>query len=174
MAGAGTIPAPNPSGNRKPHLRLDYGFNKATGNIEWHWNQKGTHANFGIKNHQPAGRTGSVIGTAAKYYRVAGRFLIIAGLTMDGYSIVTASNPLRRTAQVVTAWGMAWGGCKIVGAMGAAGGSALAGWGALPGGIGGCAIGGFLGYKAGEQVTGYFYDWAEDTVFSEAPRVGAP
>src|SRR5687768_3219775 len=28
------------------HLRLDYGYNVKTRTIDYHWNQKGTHANF--------------------------------------------------------------------------------------------------------------------------------
>ena len=53
-------------------------------------------------------------------------------------------------------------------------GAALAGWGAIPGALGGCAVGGFLGYWAGETVTGYAYDWAEGTIFTAATEVPAP
>lgn len=158
----------------KRHLRLDYGYNKVTSNIEWHWNQKGTHSDLGIKGHQVAGKGAAAAGRAARYFRAAGRLFVVAGAAIDTYTIVTASNPLRRTAQVVGAWGMAWGGCKIVGAAGGAGGVALAGWGAIPGALAGCAVGGFLGYWAGETVTGYAYDWAEGTIFTAATEVPAP
>ena len=40
------------------HLRLDYGYNVKTRTIDYHWNQKGTHADFGISDHSPAGPAG--------------------------------------------------------------------------------------------------------------------
>ncbi|MEO0821509.1 MAG: hypothetical protein AAF074_13905 [Pseudomonadota bacterium] len=159
------------SPNGKQHLRLDYGFNKNTGKIEWHWNQKGTNKVFGIKNHTTVGRAGQVAGNAARYFKYAGRTLVVVGAAMDAYSIVTASKPLRRTVQVVSAWGAAAAGCKVVGAGGAAVGSAAPGLGTAAGGIIGCAVGGFFGYITAEAVSGYIYDWAEDTIFTPLPEL---
>src|SRR3954463_15962109 len=63
------------SGGR--HLRLDYGYNVKTRTIDYHWNQKGTHADFGIADHSPAGTSGEVAYKAARYFRYAGRVLVV-------------------------------------------------------------------------------------------------
>ena len=163
----------DPSGRR--HLRLDYGYNKNTGAFDYHWNQKGVHSTFGINNHQPAGRTGAALYNGAKYFRHAGRVLVVVGVVVDVASIVQASNPLRRTAEVAGGWAGAWGGCKVGGGLGAAGGSIVApGPGTAIGGIGGCIVGGFAGYFAGEAAAGWLYDWAEDTFFTPLPEVSGP
>lgn len=79
----------------KPHLRLDYGFNKTSGMKEWHWNQKGTADVFGITNHTSAGTAEQVLGSTAKVYKYAGRTLLVIGLAADAYSIVvSAAAPL--------------------------------------------------------------------------------
>ena len=57
----------DPSGRR--HLRLDYGHNVRTNTIDYHWNQKGTNANFGIADHTAVGRAGQTAYKAAKYFR---------------------------------------------------------------------------------------------------------
>jgi hypothetical protein len=159
----------------KRHLRLDYGYNKTNGNTEWHWNQKGTFDEFGIKNHTPAGSSAEALGRSAKYFKWGGRILLVVAVAADGYSIVTSSNPLRRSVQVVSAWTLGWGGCKGVGAVGAAIGTGIEpGLGTAIGGLLGCAVGGFIGYKAGEATAGYLYDWAEDTVFTELPPEKKP
>ena len=59
------------------HLRLDYGYNVQTRTIDYHWNQRGTHGNFGIPDHTPAGPAGEAAYTAARYFRYAGRVLIV-------------------------------------------------------------------------------------------------
>src|SRR5687768_16668102 len=47
----------DPTGKR--HLRLDYGYNKTTRTVDYHWNQeKGAYKDFGISNHTPAGPGG--------------------------------------------------------------------------------------------------------------------
>lgn len=158
----------------KRHLRLDFGYNKATGTVEWHWNQKGTADALGINNHTPAGTAGEIAGNAAKYYKFAGRSLLVVAAAIDVYSIVVASKPLRRTVQVVSAWTLAAAGCKVVGAGGALAGSAVPGVGTVTGGIVGCAVGGFIGYKAGEAASGYLYDWAEGTIFTPVPASARP
>jgi len=157
----------------KRQLRLDYGFNKNAGTVEWHWNQKGVADVFGITNHTSVGVTEPALGTAAKYYRYAGRMLVIAGVLVDGYSIVISSKPLRRTIQVVSAWAGAEAGCEVVGAGGAAAGTAVTpGLGTAIGGLAGCAVGGFIGYMAAEKAGGYIYDWAEGTVFTKVEPSG--
>lgn len=96
----------DPTGKR--HLRLDYGYNVATKTIDYHWNQKGTQRTFGVDDHAPAGRAGQLAHQAAKYFRYAGRVLIVAGVAIDVVSIVRASQPLRRATQVVAGWAGAW------------------------------------------------------------------
>ncbi len=161
----------------KRHLRLDFGFNKATQSVNYHWNQKGTFSQFGIADHTSAGPEGRALYQSAKYYRYFGRVFIVYGLASDLLSIVQASNPIRRTAQVMSAWAVAGVGCKVVGAAGAGYGTTvvvLPVWGTALGGIGGCIIGGVGGYWAGEKISGYLYDWAADSFFSQLPSVPAP
>lgn len=159
----------------KRHLRLDYGHNVKTGQFEYHWNQKGTHSNFGIANHTPAGNTGKALYYTAKYFRHAGRAVLVAGMAMDVVSIVVADKPLRRTAEVVAGWAGAWAACKVVGAgLGAAGTAVAPGPGTAVGGIGGCIIGGVGGYYGGAALAGSVYDWAEDTIFTPLPQTAGP
>lgn len=147
-------------------LRLDYGFNKSSGRFDWHWNQKGTFQEFGIADHASAGAAGKALGVFAKYFKYAGRTLLVVGIGIDVYSIVVASNPLRRSVQVVSAWTGAVQGCRLGGrGLGAVGTCIEPGLGTIIGGLGGCAIGGFIGYLTAEAASGYAYDWAEDTVF---------
>lgn len=100
--------------------------------------------------------------------------LIVVGVALDVVSVVKASKPLRRASQVVAAWAGAWAGCKVVGAGGAAVGTPASPIGTAVGAVGGCIIGGYIGYRGGERVGGSVYDWAEDTVFTPLPRVRTP
>jgi uncharacterized membrane protein YgcG len=159
----------------KRHLRLDYGYNKATGVTEWHWNQKGVAKDFGITNHTPVGAAEQALGNAAKYYKYAGGVLLVVGAAADAYSIVVSSKPLRRTIQVVSAWAAATAGCEAVGAGGAMAGTAVApGLGTAIGGFVGCAVGAFIGYSTAEAAAGYLYDWAEGTVFRKIEASDGP
>jgi len=162
----------DPSGKR--HLRLDYGYNIKTRTIDYHWNQKGTHAQFGIADHAPAGATGEAVYSAAKYFRYAGRVLIVVGVAVDVVSIVQASQPMRRASQVVAGWAAAWVGCKVIGAGGAAAGTLASPLGTAVGGVAGCIIGGVGGYYGGSALAGEVYDWAENTFFTELPQVAGP
>ena len=160
------------TGNR--HLRLDYGYNVKTKTIDYHWNQKGTVAQFGVPDHAPAGTTGEAAYNAAKYFRYAGRVLVVVGVAVDVVSIVQASKPMRRASQVVAGWAAAWAGCELVGAGGAALGTLASPLGTAIGGIGGCIIGGIGGYYGGSALGGEVYDWAENTFFTPLPEVEAP
>ncbi|MDZ7622047.1 MAG: hypothetical protein U5O69_06570 [Candidatus Competibacteraceae bacterium] len=162
----------DPTGKR--HLRLDYGYNVKTQTIDYHWNQKGTHGNFGIADHTPAGRGSPAAYNAAKYFRYAGRALVVVGVAVDLVSIVQASKPLRRASQVVAGWAGAWAGCKVVGAGGAAIGTAASPLGTAVGGVGGCIIGGIGGYYGASALAGEVYDWAEDTFFTPLPQIARP
>jgi hypothetical protein len=65
--------------------------------------------------------------------------------------------------------------CKVIGAGGAAAGTAVTpGVGTAVGGVVGCIIGGIGGYAAGSTLAGQVYDWAEGTYFVALPEVGAP
>lgn len=158
----------------KRHLRLDYGYNVKTKSINYHWNQSRTHANFGIADHSPVGRFGEAAYQAAKYFRYAGRVLLVAGVVIDAVSIVQADRPLRRASQVVTAWAAAWAGCELVGAGGAALGTLASPLGTAIGGVGGCVIGGIGGYYGGSVAGGEVYDWADGTRFSSLPEASPP
>ncbi len=159
----------------KQHLRLDYGFNVKTRSIDYHWNQKGTNAQFGIADHAGAGRFGPVMYKGAKYFRFAGRTLVVIGAAIDLVSIVQASRPLQRTMQVVTAWTAAGISCRAAGAgLATVGTFVEPGGGTAAGGLLGCVIGGVGGYLFGEKVGGVVYEWAEGTFFTPLPSASAP
>jgi hypothetical protein len=163
----------------KPGLRLDYGPNKATGRIDYHWNVEGggrARARFpNITNHMPAGPGGAALHWGARAFRVAGRVFIVTGAVMDGVSIVVADRPWRRSLQVVSAWAAAGVGATQLGRIGAAFGSAIepGGGTAIGGGIGAVA-GAFIGYISAEAAAGYVYDFAAETIFLKAPEVPVP
>lgn len=158
----------------KRQLRLDYGHNPRTKTIDYHWNQEGTLRQFGIATHTPLGAGGRAAYQAAKYFRYAGRVLVVAGVTIDIVSIVRASTPLRRASQVVAGWAGAWIGCKVVGAGGAAIGTAASPIGTAVGGTVGCIIGGFGGYAGASTLAGGVYDWSEGTFFTPVSQVSPP
>lgn len=90
-------------------------------------------------------------------------------------SIVQATKPLRRATEVVVGWAAAWVGCKLVGAGGAAIGTAAApGPGTAAGGLIGCVIGGYGGYRGGVALGGEVYDWGEEAYFAQLPTVVQP
>ncbi|MEN8179381.1 MAG: hypothetical protein ABFS39_12315 [Pseudomonadota bacterium] len=156
----------------KKHLRLDYGYNKNTGKIDYHWNQKGTHAKFGIPDHQPAGKSGKVLHQGAKYLRYGGKVLIVVGIAADVYSIVVAKKRTRQIVKVAAGWGGAWAGCKVVGGIGAAGGTLVEpGGGTAVGGIGGCVVGAFGGAWGASWAAEKIYDTVEEFVYEELPVV---
>jgi hypothetical protein len=156
------------------HLRLDYGYNVKTRTIDYHWNQQGTHANFGVADHSPAGTAGEAAHTAARYFRLAGRVFVVVGVAVDAISIVRASRPIRRASQVVAGWAGAWAGCEVVGAGGAAVGLLASPLGSAIGGVGGCIIGGIGGYYGGSAIGGEVYDWAENTFYTPLTDVDGP
>jgi hypothetical protein len=156
------------------HLRLDYGFNVRANSVNYHWNQSGTHAQFGIADHAPAGRAGAVAHRAARYFRWAGRTVLVAAAVADAVSIVQADRPLRRATQVVAGWAAAWLGCKLVGAGAAAVGTLASPLGTAVGGVGGCIVGGAAAYWGGSVLAGEVSEWAEGTVFTPLPEAPAP
>jgi hypothetical protein len=154
------------------HLRLDYGYNKSTGGVDYHWNQKGTYSEFGVSNHTPAGRGGAALYRGARYFRYGGRVLLVVGAAVDIYSIVVAKKRLRQVARVVAGWAGAAAGCKIIGAGGAAAGTFIEpGGGTAVGGFAGCIVGGIGGYAGASWVAGQAYDWVEETFFEQVPEV---
>lgn len=159
----------------KRNLRLDYGYNVKTKAIDFHWNQKGTFNEFGIADHSVAGAGGEALFKGAKYFRWGGRVLLVVGVTIDIYSIVVSSNPLRQATKVAAGWAGAWAMCKVVGAGGAYAGTAVEpGVGTAVGGVVGCAVGGFIGYVGFSEGAGYAYDWAEGTIFTPVPASDTP
>ena len=152
------------SSDGKVNLRLDYGYNKTTGTVDYHWNQKGTFAKFGITDHTPVGFGGKFLYKAAKIFRWGGRALFVAGAVADIVSIVQAEDHLRQTVVVASGLAGAWAGVKVGGWLGAkigtaeepGGGTAV---GALVGGAVG-AIGGFFGARwAGGKVYDTIEKW---------------
>jgi hypothetical protein len=158
----------------KRHLRLDYGYNVGTGSVNYHWNQAGTHRNFGIPDHAPVGRLGGAVYRGARYFRYAGRVLLVLGAAVDVVSIVRSDQPLRRASQVVAGWAAASMGCRLVGAGGAALGSLAGPFGTAAGGIGGCIAGGFGAYYGTSVAAGEVFDWAQGTSFVALPETPGP
>jgi len=156
------------------HLRLDYGWNVKTRSVNYHWNQSGTHANFGIADHTTVGEVGATAYRAARYFRYAGRVLLVAGVAIDAVSIVESDRPLRRATQVVASWAGAWLGCKVVGAGGAELGALASPLGIAAGGFAGCIVGGAVGYWGAGIAAADVYDWAEGTRFTVLPEAPAP
>lgn len=167
----------SPDGKRQ--LRLDYGYNKATKQTDFHWNQKGTFQQFGIADHTPAGSNAALAHKGAKLFRVAGRAFVVLGAAADVYSVVVAKKKIRQAARVLSGWAGAWAGCKLLGAGGAAAGGTVgagaAGAGAAPGaaigGFGGCVIGGVGGYFSASWAAGEAYDLIEEIYFEEVEPV---
>jgi hypothetical protein len=173
------------AGSKYKGLRLDYGFNKATKTVDYHWNIEGKIARStfpGITNHMPAGTVGKYLFQGAKAFRYVGRTFVVIGAVVDAVSIVEASNPLRRSSQVVSAWAGAWIGAEAGGEAGAfvggLGGSVIPGVGTAAGGIVvgfiGAVAGGWKGYQLGEKAGGAVYDWAANTNFNPLPKVPVP
>jgi hypothetical protein len=155
-------------------LRLDYGWNKTTKSVDYHWNQQRAFSTFGIPDHTTVGRAGRRAYQAARAYRGAGRTLVVVGVGLDVASIVLADRPLRRATAVASAWALAWVGCKGVGALGAYGGSFVGPLGTAGGAIVGCIAGGYGGYRGGEALGEAVYEWAEGTVFTRLPEIPVP
>ena len=160
--------------NGRRNLRLDYGFNPRTGTVDFHWNQRGTFQNFGIGNHQPAGPGGGTLYEGARYFRYAGRTLLVVGAAADLYSVVVAERRWRQVAVVASGWAGAWVGCKVAGAGAAAAGSAVPGGGTAVGGLVGCALGGVGGYFGASWIAAETYDLVEETYFGAVPEIPAP
>jgi hypothetical protein len=159
----------------KRHLRLDYGYNKTTGKVDYHWNQKGTYSQFGITDHSPTGRGGEALYKGAKYLRYGGRVLLVVGVAVDAYSIVVAQKRWRQVSRVLAGWGGAAAGCKIVGAGGAVVGTFIEpGGGTAVGGFVGCMAGGVGGYLGASWAAGELYDWVEETFFEPLPELSNP
>lgn len=156
------------------HLRLDYGYNIRTKTVDYHWNQKGVHANFGITDHTTVGRGGQAVYKAAKYFKYAGRVIIVTAVALDVVSIVRASKPPRRASEVVTGWALAWVGCKAGGATVGAVGTFATPIGTAIGGVIGWIVVGAGGYYADSAIGGEVYDWAEGTFFSPVPEIAQP
>lgn len=157
----------------KRHLRLDYGYNKNTGQIDYHWNQKGTHQQFGIPDHAAAGKGGHALYKTAKYLKYGGRVLVVLGVAIDVYSIVVAEKRWRQVSKVVAGWAGAWGGCKLVGGGLAVAGSAVPGKGTAIFGLAGCIAGGVGGYLGASWAAEEAYDVIEETFFKPLPETVA-
>ena len=149
-------------------LRLDYGHNQTTGQVDYHWNQERTFADFGIKDHTVAGSTGEALFKGAKLFKYGGRALLIVGVAMDAYSIVVAKKRWRQVARVAAGWAGAAAGAEFLGAWGAGVGTVDPAGTAVGETVGGI-VGGIAGYAGASWATGEIYDWVEETYFEPVP-----
>jgi hypothetical protein len=155
----------------KRNLRLDYGYNKSSGAVDYHWNQSKTFKLFGIQDHTTVGKAGRILYEGAHYFRYAGRVLLVAGVVIDVYSIVVAHKKLRQVARVAAGWAGASAGCEVVGEGGAAVGTFIEpGLGTAIVGFAGCFVGGIAGYAGASWAAGEAYDWVEETYFTPVPE----
>lgn len=154
-------------------LRLDYGPNPSTKTIDYHWNQTSVFKDFGIADHTPAGRGAAAFYEGARAFRYLGRTLLVVGAVADLASIVVASNPLQRTAEVAGGWAGAWAGAEAGGVIGGVAASELPVLGTAAGGLVGAFIGGIAGYWGGERAGAFIYGWAADTTFTPLPEIPA-
>jgi hypothetical protein len=155
-------------------LRLDYQYNARTRTIDYHWTQGGTFENFGIADPTPAGAPGAALYRGARVFKYLGRAIAIVGAMGDFVSVVTASNPLRRSTQVITAWALAYAAAETTGPAGALRGTPFGPPGIPIGGIVFAIGGGSAGYTMGEIAGADVYDWGNATFqhLSEAANRG--
>lgn len=156
--------------NSSKGIRLDYGYNVVTKDVNWHWNQKGTFANFGIADHSLAGGTMSAVGNASKVVKGVGRVALPVAVASDAYSIYESDNRPREVTRVAGGWAGAYamgqagamagaaGGATIGSAIPVVGTAAGAAAGGLVGGIGG----GVAGYFGGSAVAQKIYDYIDN------------
>lgn len=135
------------SGNR--HLRLDHGFNKATNQVDIHFNQKGTFSRFGIVNHTPAGQGARLLYHGARVLRVVGRPVFVISVATQGVSVATAENKPRALAREAGGLAGALAGAKVGGVTSVVVFSPSGPVGAAAAGLGGAITGGTLGYFGG-------------------------
>jgi hypothetical protein len=100
--------------------------------------------------------------------KIGGRVFLVVGVLVDTVSLgmaakesvdVGSAKPLAaQSVRVATSAGMAWGGAKAFGVMGAAYGTALGPVGIVGIGIAGALLGGFLGMVAGDYVADLIYE----------------
>lgn len=154
----------------KKVLRLDYHLNPTTNQVDVHWNQRGVYSLFKIQDHTPVGPGGMAAYRAAQVFRYAGRALLVVAAINDAYRIVTAVNVPREIVSTAGAWAVSWAGCRAGGAVGARlpiphplGKAAAI--------LGGCVIGGGIGYFGGYETTQTVYDvvWRLLTPTGEDP-----
>lgn len=150
-------------------LRLDYGFNKSTGQIDYHWNQKGTFAEFGIADHTPAGQSGEGLYKLAKAFKYGGRALLVVGIAVDLYSIAVAKKRVRQVLRVASGWAGASAGAAELGTLFAEFGSIEPGLGTAIGGIVGGIVGGIAGYAGASWLAGETYDFVEELYYERLP-----
>ena len=156
-------------------LRLDYSLNTATNPVDYHWNRKGYGEKFPIINHSAAGRGGALLYQGARAFRYAGTVVVVVGAVLDLESIAVASNPLRRSTQVVSSWALAWAGARGAGGVGAELGTIVyPGIGTAVGGLVLAMAGGAAGYWAGSKAGANVYDWAANTIFTDLPVADVP
>ncbi len=147
----------------KRHIRLDYGVNKSTGKIDYHWNQaKGLSETFNVTNHLPAGQWGKCLYRLAKTTKYVGTTFVVLAAITDTYEIVVAEKPLRQIAKVAGSWSSAIVGCQRMGSLGAGLGFRIHPlFGTIVGGGLGCVAGSLGGSFLGDWTGGEAYDLAE-------------
>lgn len=156
-------------------LRLDYGENVKTGQVDYHWNQKGTFKQFGIADHTSVGEFGEGLYKSAKYLKYGGRLLLVVGIASDLYSIVEAKKKVRQVLRVAAGWAGAEAGCALLGGEGAVAGTVVEpGGGTAVVGIAGCLIGSVAGYAGASWATGQAYDYIEEIIYEPLPETPAP
>lgn len=152
-------------------LRLDYGYNKKTTGINWHWNQSGTGSTFKttdgvvITDHELLTNTEKVLGKTLKVVKPLARTSLVIGVGLDAYSLTKEVNKSSTTgnwkntsiesARIAGGWTGAYLGAETLGSLGASMGVVAGPVGIAIGGATGGFVGGTLGYFSGSSVAKY-------------------
>lgn len=151
----------------KRHVRLDYGYNKSTGQIDYHWHQaKGLSETFKVTNHLPTGHWGKWLYRVGKTTKYVGTTFVVFAVVTDMIDIVIAEKPLQQLSKVAGAWSTAFIGCQRMGALGSRLGFRInplfgtilgGGLGCIMGSMGGHFLGDWAGNKAYHLAETYYY-----------------
>lgn len=129
-------------------IRLDYGWNKNSQIRDWHWNQKGTFQDLGVRNHATNGNPG-LWGNSLRALKVAGRLSVVYGAYSSVNEIYNSDDRAYEAGRQASGWVGAIAGGELGAQGGAAAGAAVGLWFGGVGAIPGAAIGGFVGGVVG-------------------------
>ncbi|MBU0578248.1 S-layer homology domain-containing protein, partial [Patescibacteria group bacterium] len=173
--------------NPSKYIALDYHLHETgpmAGTSNFHFNQKGVYADWGVSNHQVIGPDDLTINgkgvpvNVGKGLRYVGAAGLVIGAATDAYNIYESEDRGRDTTKVVGGWTGAWAGATAFASIGASTGAWIGGMAcgtvtlgaaAIPCAVIGGSVGGFIGGMFG-GVTGYLGgSYAGEEAYDAAP-----